>query len=61
MKHENITLITDFNMQPENQNLKEFCDLNQLEYLILKSTCYKRKTPSTIDLIITNHKTSFMK
>ena len=36
-------------------------DLNQLEHLILKPTCYKGKTPSTIDLIITNHKTSFMK
>ena len=48
-------------MQPENKNLKGFCDLKQLEHLILKPTCYKGKTPSTIDLIITNHKTSFMK
>ena len=60
-KYENITLIGDFNMQPGNKNLKDFCDLNQLEHLILKPTCYKGKTPSTIDLIITNHKTSFMK
>ena len=59
-KYENITLIGDFNMQPGNKNLKDFCDLNQLEHLILKPTCYKGKTPSTIDLIITNHKTSFM-
>ena len=42
-------------MQPENKNLKDLCDLNQLEHLI------KEKIPSTIDLIITNHKTSFMK
>ena len=48
-------------MQLENKNLKDFCDLNQLEHLILKPTCYKAKTPSTIDLIITNHKPSFMK
>ena len=60
-KYENITLIGDFNMQPGNKNLRDFCDLNQLEHLILKPTCYKGKTPSTIDLIITNHKTSFMK
>ena len=60
-KYENITLIGDFNMQPGNKNLKDFRDLNQLEHLILKPTCYKGKTPSTIDLIITNHKTSFMK
>ena len=60
-KYENITLIGDFNMQPGNKNLKDFCDLNQLEHLILKPTCYKGKTPSTIDLITTNRKTSFMK
>ena len=51
-KYENITLIGDFNMQPGNKNLKDFCDLNQLQHLILKPTCYKGKTPSTIDLII---------
>ena len=60
-KYENITLIGDFNMQPENKNLKDFRDLIQLEHLILKPTCYKRKTPWTIDLTITNHKTSFTK
>ena len=37
-------------MQQENKNL-----------LILKSNCYKGKTPSTTDLIIANHKTSFVK
>ena len=30
--------------------------MNQLEHLILKPTFYKGKTPSTIDLIIKNHK-----
>ena len=60
MKYENITLI-DFNMQSGNKNLKDFCDLNQHEHLLLKLTCYKGKTSLTIDLIITNHKTSFMK
>ena len=48
-------------MQPGNKNLKDFRDLNQRGHLILKPTCYKGKTPSTIYLIITNHKTSFMK
>ena len=60
-KHKNITLIVGFNMQPENKNVKDFCDLNQLEHLILKPICYKGKAPSEIDLIITNHKRSFMK
>ena len=35
--------------------------MNQLEHLISEPTCYKGKTPSTIDLVITNDKTSFMK
>ena len=48
-------------MQPENKNLKDFCDLNQFEHLILKPTCYKWKTPSTINLVVINHKTNFMK
>ena len=60
-KYENITLIGDFNVQIGNKNLKNFCELNQLEHLILNPTCYKGKTTSTIDLIITNHETSFMK
>ena len=60
-RYENITLIGDFNMQPGNKNRKDFCDLNQLEHLILKPTCYKGKTPLTIDSIIANHKTSFIK
>ena len=54
-------MIGDFNIQLGNKTLKDFCDLNQLEYLILKPTCYKGKTSSTSDLIITNHKSSFMK
>ena len=48
-------------MQPGNKNLKDFRDLNQLDHLILKPACYNRKTSSTIDLIIKNHKTIFMK
>ena len=54
-------MIGDFNIQLGNKTLKDFCDLNQFEYLILKPICYKGKTSSTSDLIITNHKSSFMK
>ena len=46
-KYENFALIGDFNMRPEIKNLKDFCDLNQLEHLILKPTFYKGKAPST--------------
>ena len=48
-KYENITLIGDFKMQPGNKNLKDFCDLNQLEHVIKEN------------LIIKNYKASFMK
>lgn len=48
-------------MQPKNKNLKNHCHSNQLEHLILKPTCYKGKTPSTIDIIIANHQRKFMK
>ena len=54
-------MIGDFNIQLGNKTLKDFCDLNQLEHLILKPTCYKGKTSSTIDLIIANRNSSFMK
>ena len=42
-KYKHITLTGDFYMQPEYKNRKDICDLNQLEYLILKPTCYKGK------------------
>ena len=42
-KYKHITLTDDFYMQPEYKNRKDICDLNQLEYLILKPTCYKGK------------------
>ena len=54
-------MIEDFNLQPENKNLKDYCDLNQLEHSILKPICCTEKTPSTTDLIKTDHKTTFMK
>lgn len=35
--------------------------MNKFEHLILKPTCFKDLFPSTIDLILTNHKQKFMK
>ena len=50
--YDNITLIGDFNMIPENQNLSE---MNKFEHLILKPICLRGLLPSTIDLLLTNH------
>ena len=59
--YENITLIGDFNMKSEKEKLNDICEINKWEHLMLKSTCFKSLFPSTIDLILTNHKQSFMK
>ena len=56
-----VSMIADFSMQPENKDSNDHCDSDQLDHLILKPTYYKRKTPSTIDLIIANYKRHFLK
>ena len=57
--YENITLIGDFRMIPEKR-ISDFCEVNKFEHLILKPTCFKGLLPSSIDLLLTNHKQSFM-
>ena len=56
--YENITLLVDFNMTPEDKNLQHFTDTFSLEHLINEPTCFKG-SPSCIDLI-TNRK-SYLK
>ena len=57
--YENITLIGDFIMKLKNEKLNDFCEMNKFKHL--KPTCFKGLFPSTIDLILTNHKQSFIK
>ena len=56
--YENITLLGDFNMTPEDKNLEHFTDTFSLEHLINEPTCFKG-SPSCIDLIMTNRKSYF--
>ena len=56
--YENIILLGDFSMTPEDKNLQIVADSFYLERLIKKPTCFKR-SPSPIDLTITNKKTYF--
>ena len=49
-------MIGDFNIIPENKKLSDFWEMNKFEHLILKPTCLKGLLPSTIDLLLTNHK-----
>ena len=54
--YDNILLLGDFNMTPENLKLQVFCDTHDLENLIKEPTYFKGKNPSCIDLILTNQK-----
>ena len=38
---ENVTLMGDFNMIPENKKLSDFCEMNKFEHLVLKPTYFK--------------------
>ena len=56
--YENITLLGDFNMTPEDKNLEHFTYTFCLEHLINEPTCFKG-SPSCIELIMTNRKSYF--
>ena len=40
-KYDNILLMGDFNMTPENHHLKDFTDSNDFDNLIKEPTCFK--------------------
>ena len=50
--YENIILLRDFNMTPDDKNLQHFIDCFSLENLINKPICFKG-IPSCIDLSLT--------
>ena len=59
-KYENIILIGDFNVSPEESHMETFCESYGLKNLIKVPTCYKNpQKPSCIDLILTNSPLSF--
>ena len=57
--YENTVILGDFNMQPTNQILKTFLKDNSFVKLIKSNTCFKSKSGSCIDLILTNKPKSF--
>ena len=58
--YDNILLLGDFNVEFENNFLKEFCDLYEMKSLIRVPTCYKNPAnPTCIDLMLTNSNRSF--
>ena len=58
--YENFIFIGDFNTSVEESQMENFCNLNCLESLIQKPTCYKNPfQPTCIDLILTNRPSYF--
>ena len=58
--YENILLLGDFNSTVTEKDMKEFCEMYNLENLIKGPTCFKSvDNPSSIDVMLTNKKSSF--
>ena len=54
-------LLGDFNMTTENSKLQDLMDAFCLENLVKEPTCFRSTVPTTIDVIVTNQKSLFMK
>ena len=58
--YDNIVIMEDFNSEPVDAEMKEFCELYCLKNLVTHPTCYKNPAnPSCIDLILTNRQKQF--
>ena len=58
--YENILLIGDFNMEPNEEKMSEFMNIYNLKNLVNEKTCFKNpENPTCIDLLITNAPRSF--
>ena len=57
--YENTVILGEFNMQPTNQILETFLEDNSFVNLIKSNTCFKSKSGSCIDLILTNKPKGF--
>ena len=58
--YNNLILLGDFNVEPEEVNMLDFLNIYNLKNLVKQKACYKNlENPSCIDLIITNSHRSF--
>ena len=58
--YDNILIMGDFNSTSNEQCMRDFCEIYNLENLIKEPTCFKStENPSSIDVILTNRKESF--
>ena len=59
-KYVNFFLLGDFNSEPAEEAMKNFCQIHNFKNLLDKPTCYKNHTnPSCVDYILTNRPRSF--
>ena len=59
-QYENFILMGNFNVEPNDANMKEFCQIYGCENIVKDKTCFKNPiNPTYIDLIITNRPKSF--
>ena len=58
--YDNFIIMGDFNADPLDNEMKEFCDIYNLKNLVKEPTCYKNvANPTCIDLILTNRQFMF--
>ena len=57
--YDDYIIAGDFNLEPENDLLKTICEDHNLTNLIKEKTCWKSKSGTCIDLILTNRKNCF--
>ena len=57
---DNIILLGDFNVEPEEAKMSEFLNINSLKNLVSQKSCFKKpENPSCIDLILRNCSRSY--
>ena len=59
--YDNFLLLGDLKISCDDERLKEFCNSFSLGHFIKKPTCYMGTNPSSVDHIITNTTSLFMK
>ena len=58
-KYDRMIIMGDFNAEPTNEHVQNFCDSFKLFNLVKENTCFKGP-PKCYDLILTNMKHNFM-
>ena len=58
--YDNIIIMGDFNSEPQEFDMSEFCAIYGLKNMVKEPTCFKStENPSCVDLILTNRYRSF--